>query len=215
MLADLAQIAAAIDAGIHEPLYAVGSHDRRPTLTEPAFVGRRRELQQLDEWIRQAQAGGGSLVFVESASGGGKTRLLAELALRGAQQGMSVFRGQGCEQIGQRPFQVLEGVVGQLIEATRSDAEIADAVRGRLGDHCDAAAAAVPELATALGWQSSERLGPEAFGEAQHSGFGHVDGRAGIEGASRDDRAGRLPVGGRIDDQAHRTMVREPAAFAP
>ncbi len=77
-----------------------------------------------------------------------------------------MFRGQGCEQVGQRPFQVLGGVVAQLIEATRSDASIANAVRNRLGEQCDAAVAAVPEL-TALGWQSSDSLGPEAFGEAR------------------------------------------------
>jgi hypothetical protein len=166
VLADLANIAAAVGAGEREPSCVVGLHDRRPTLTEPAFVGRRRELQQLDEHIRRAQGGRGALVFVESESGGGKTRLLTELALRGAQEGMSVFRGQGCEQVGQRPFQVLGGVVDQLIEATRSDASIAGDVRSRLGDHCDAAVAAVPEL-TALGWQSSDSLGPEAFGEAR------------------------------------------------
>ena len=147
VLADLANIAAAIGAGQREPSCVVGSHDRRPTLTEPAFVGRCRELQQLDEQIRRARAGRGSLVFVESESGGGKTRLLTELALRGAQEGMAVFRGQGCEQVGQRPFQVLGGVVRQLIEAAQSDPAVAGAVRGRLGDHCDAAVAAVPELA--------------------------------------------------------------------
>ena len=37
----------------------------------------------------------------------------------------------------------------------------------RLGDHRDAAIAAVPELAGVLGWQSLSLLGPEAFGEAR------------------------------------------------
>ncbi len=166
VLADLASIAAAVGAGQREPSCVVGLHDHRPTLTEPAFVGRRRELQQLDEQMRRAGTGHGSLVFVESESGGGKTRLLTELALRGAQEGMAVFRGQGYEQVGQRPFQVFGGVVAELIEATRTDANIADQLRSRLGDHCDAAVAAVPEL-TALGWQSSDSLGPEAFGEAR------------------------------------------------
>jgi two-component system sensor kinase len=166
VLADLTNIAAAVGAGEREPSCVVGSRDRRPTLTEPAFVGRCRELQQLDEQMRRARAGRGSAVFVESESGGGKTRLLTELTLRGAQEGMSVFRGQGCEQVGQRPFQVLGGVVAQLIEATRSDASIASALRSRLGERCDAAVAAVPEL-TALAWQSSDSLGPEVFAEAR------------------------------------------------
>ena len=166
MLADLANIAAAVGAGEREPACVVGLHDRRPTLTEPAFVGRCRELQQLDEQIRRARAGRGALVFVESESGGGKTRLLSELALQGAQEGVSVFRGQGCEQVGQRPFQVLGGVVAQLIETARCEADAAAGVRSRLSDHCDAAVAAVPALMT-LDWHSSESLGPEAFGEAR------------------------------------------------
>lgn len=166
VLADLAKIAAAVDAGEREPSFVVGLHDRRPTLTEPAFVGRCRELRQLDEQIHRTRAGRGSLVFVESESGGGKTRLLTELALRGVQEGMTVFRGQGCEQVGQRPFQVLGGVVAQTIEIAGTDADFAGTVKHRLGDHCDAAIAAVPEL-TALGWHSSESLGPEAFGEAR------------------------------------------------
>ena len=53
VLADLANIAAAVGAGEREPACVVGLHDRRPTLTEPAFVGRCRELQQLDEQIRR------------------------------------------------------------------------------------------------------------------------------------------------------------------
>ncbi len=165
VLADLANIAAALSAGVHEPSCVVGSHDRRPTLTEPAFVGRSHELQELDEQILRTQAGCGTLVVVESESGGGKTRLLTELASRGAQKGLWVLRGQGCDQVGQQPFQVLGGVVGQLVEATRSDPALADAVRSRLGDHCDAAVAAVPELKAALGRETSSLLGPEAFAE--------------------------------------------------
>ena len=167
VLADLANIREALSAGAHDSSCVIGAHDHRPTLTEPAFVGRRRELQKLDEQIQRAQAGRGSLAFVESESGGGKTRLLTELASHGAQKGMWVLRGQGYEQVGQRPFQVLSGVVSQLVEATRSDPALADEVRQRLGDRCDAAVAAVPELSNALHWETSHLLGPEAFGEAR------------------------------------------------
>ncbi len=94
VLADLATIAAAVDAGEREPSCVVGSHDRRPTLTEPAFVGRCRELQQLDEQMRRARTGRAASVFVESESGGGKTRLLTELALRGARGDVGVSRSR-------------------------------------------------------------------------------------------------------------------------
>jgi two-component system sensor kinase len=145
VLVDLGHITEALRAGQQEPSFVVGLSDRRPTLTEPAFVGRSREIEEFDKQVRQACAGRGALVFVESESGGGKTRLLSEVALRGAQKNMRVFRGQGFEQVGQHPFQVLHGIIGQFVAAARSD----------------------PDLAGALGWQSSSMLGPEAFGETR------------------------------------------------
>jgi signal transduction histidine kinase/DNA-binding response OmpR family regulator len=166
-LLDLTDIAEAIAGGGFEPASSIGSRDRRPTLTEPAFVGRQNEIEKLDQQVEQALAGGGSLVMVESESGGGKTRLLSELALRCSQKGMMVFRGQGLDQVGRHPFEMLNGIVSQLSFAARSDPELTVAVANRLGEHRDAAVAALPELATVLGWQSLNLLGPEAFGEAR------------------------------------------------
>ncbi|MGO9111479.1 MAG: response regulator [Thermoguttaceae bacterium] len=167
VLEDLADISTALNEGRFEPRGVIGSRDRRPTLTESAFVGRQQEIEKLDEQVARARAGRGSLVLVESESGGGKTRLMTELALRGVQQGMMVFRGQGSEQVGRHPFQVLNGVISQLNIAARSNPDLATAVGRRLGDQRDAAIAAVPELASVLGWQTLSLLGPEAFGEAR------------------------------------------------
>ncbi len=167
VLMDLADIAAALSDGSFEPSSVIGSRDRRPTLTESAFVGRQQEIEKLDEHVARARAGLGELVLVESESGGGKTRLLTELALRCAQQGMMVFRGQGSEQVGRHPFEVLNGIIAQLSIAARSNPDLATEVGNRLSDHRDAAIAAVPELAGVLGWQTLSLLGPEAFGEAR------------------------------------------------
>ena len=166
-LADLEDIAAALGAGEFEPTLVVGSRDHRATLTEAAFVGRKSEIEKLDEQVVRARAGGGSLVLLEAESGGGKTRLLSELALRCAQQGVMVYRGQGSEQVGRHPFQLLDGIISQLNIAVRSNPDLAAEVGRRLGEHRDAAIAAAPELAAVLGWQSLNLLGPEAFGEAR------------------------------------------------
>ena len=167
VLTDLECIAESLRSGAGESAFVVGSQDRRSTLTEPALVGRRRELAELDEQIGHVRDGGTATVFVEAQSGGGKTRLLAELAVRGVQAGMRVLRGQGSEQVGQRPFQVLNGIVEELVTAARSDPSLADAVRSRLGEHLDAVCAALPELARAFGWEPSGALGPEAFRETR------------------------------------------------
>ena len=165
VLMDLEWIATSLSSGTAEPAGVVGSHDRRPTLTEPAFVGRQAELEQVDAQIRQVAAGNSELVFLEAASGGGKTRLLAEVALRGIQAGMWVLRGQGSELVGQPPFQVLNGIVEHVVAAAKSHPFLSDALYERLGDHADAVSAVLPELARSLGWKKSVAVGPEKFAE--------------------------------------------------
>ncbi len=167
VLKDLESISEILRGNLHESNLIVGLHDRRPTLTEPALIGRRDELAQLDGQIRRVCGGGTAVVFLEAQSGGGKTRLLTELIAEGAQAGMHVFRGQGLERVGSRPFQVLSGVVEEVISAARSDASCADVLKSRLGEHLDAVCAVLPELAEAFGWETFDKLGPEAFGEAR------------------------------------------------
>jgi two-component system sensor kinase len=165
VLMDLESIADLLRGDVGESELVVGLHDRRPTLTEPALVGHRDELTRFDEQIRQVRGGGTATVFLEARSGGGKTRLLTELAVRGVQAGMRVLRGQGSEQVGPRPFQVLGGIVEGVMDAARLDPSLAEVLNSRLGKHRDAVCAALPELAEAFGWKPLETLGPEIFGE--------------------------------------------------
>ncbi|HEV3024512.1 MAG TPA: AAA family ATPase, partial [Pirellulales bacterium] len=167
VLADAKQLAAALAKGNADPQLVVGLHDRRRTLTEPAFVGRDLELAPLDAQLSCARRGEGGLVLVEAESGGGKTRLLLELAQRSARQGFRVFRGQGLDQAAQRPFQVLVGVAAELIRQARSEREQQQELQFSLGDHRDAVCAAIPELAEILGTPSTALLGPETFGQAR------------------------------------------------
>jgi two-component system sensor kinase len=166
VLADLAAIAAARDGGVSDPAIVVGLCDRRQTLTEPAFVGRAEQLAALDAQLRKAAEGQGGLILLEAESGGGKTRLLAELAQRGARQGFRVLRGRALDQVAQRPFEALSGVLETLTPAL-ADPGLARALREHLGEHLDAACAALPELAEALGARPSAALGPETFGQAR------------------------------------------------
>ena len=60
---------------------AVGSARSRPGLTiGPAFIGRARELELLDDAYRRATAGSIVRMLITGAHGMGKTRVLAELA---------------------------------------------------------------------------------------------------------------------------------------
>jgi two-component system sensor kinase len=167
VLADLEVISKALDQGNYEPALVVGLHDRRRTLTEPAFVGRTEELAALDLQLQRVRQGESALVILGAESGGGKTRLLAELAQRSARQGAFVLRGQGLEQGAQRPFQVLVGVAADLIAAARLDPALAESMMDRLGDKRVAVCAALPELTVIFGEQPAEALGPETFGQVR------------------------------------------------
>ena len=59
VVADLTVIAEALQHGESEPALVVGLHDRRQTLTEPAFVGRGQELAALNAQLKRTQAGQG------------------------------------------------------------------------------------------------------------------------------------------------------------
>ena len=166
-LADVEQIAAAMAAGDVEPAVTPGRHDRRQSLTEPSFVGRADELAVLTGVLDRVCRGDGGLVLVEAESGGGKTRLLDEVALQAGQQDVWVLRGQGVDHAAQRPFQVLDGVVNGIVTAAAVDASVGAELRARLGDRAEAVAAAIPGLAPVLGAAEQTGLGPEEYGEAR------------------------------------------------
>ena len=167
VLADLEEISQALANGNPEPAVTPGMHDRRQVVTEPAFVGRAEELRTLTAAVDRARAGEGTLVLVEAESGGGKTRLLDELAIEAAQKGVWVLRGQALHQAALRPFQLLDGVVNEVVRAAARDPLLAGRLQRVLGDLGDAVAAAVPPLAAVLGSGDGSGLGPEAFGEAR------------------------------------------------
>ena len=170
-LADLAAIADGLRRGVQEPAVVVGLHDRRQVLTEPSFVARSAELDVLAKLVDRAAAGRGGLVLLEAESGGGKTRLLEELAQQ-SQPDAWILRGQGVEQAARRPFQLLEGVVSGIVDACRLRPGLADNLRAELGDRSEAVVAVLPDLVPVLGpvggdGGSPANLGPEAYGETR------------------------------------------------
>ncbi len=166
-LADLDEIAAALESGDADPDVVVGAHDTRGTLAQPAFVGREAELAEIRAQLERARDGLGGLVLVEGESGGGKTKLLEELAQRSREQGVWVLRGQGVDQMAQRPLRVLDGVVEAVRHRADDDGRFALAMGAALGAHLEALVDALPSLAETFGATESHSLGPEAYGEAR------------------------------------------------
>ncbi|HWI09346.1 MAG TPA: EAL domain-containing protein [Solirubrobacteraceae bacterium] len=149
---DLGAVADALERGEQDPQLVVGLRDRRRrSLTEPALVGRATELARLEEQLARAIDGRPGLVLVEAQSGGGKSRLLDELARASVLAGAWVLRGQGRDQAAQRPFGVLDGVVGGAIARCGGDPAFAAEFRRCLAGREDALAEAMPQLRDVLG----------------------------------------------------------------
>lgn len=165
---DLDELADALDRGVVEPTFVLGTRDRRETLAEPGFVGRETQLDVLEEQVRRAARGHGGIAFLGAESGGGKSRLLGELTRRVPDRVLRLH-GQGLDQAAQRPFQVLTGVVRDLTRAA-SDGDLGARLRTQLGDRASAVAVAFPELAEALGVATPSPLGPDQFGEVRTIG---------------------------------------------
>jgi signal transduction histidine kinase len=166
-LADLEALERLLARGHLDPPLAIGAKDTRTVLTEPAFIGRTAEVGSLLGWWAHARAGKGGLVLVESESGGGKTRLLEELASRSARDRAWILRGQGLDQAAQAPFQVLAGVAEGLVDTFRARPSEGEALKERLGDQGQAAGIALPQLSGLFGSEGT-KLGPEDFGEIRN-----------------------------------------------
>jgi signal transduction histidine kinase/serine/threonine protein kinase len=167
LAADLTEIGRGLDRGDSEPKVVVGIRDRRRTLTEPALIGRDRELAELAGALERARAGKGGMALLEAPSGGGKTRLLDELARRGAEAGAWVLRGQGIDRTAQAPYQMLEATMRELVASARVDHPLADRIREGLAGREEAAVAAVPQLSSILGPVEDGGSGPEDHAEAR------------------------------------------------
>ncbi|MFL6240511.1 MAG: protein kinase domain-containing protein [Actinomycetes bacterium] len=164
VLADIGELRTRIAAGDRDPTITVGARDHRPTLTEPAFVGRGADLTVLSAEATAARSGRGGLVLLEAESGGGKSRLLEEFGRRCAQEGAWVLPGQGVDQAAARPFALLDGVGDGILARARHDDAFAARLRA-LGDAGAAIGDALPALRPVLGASDDELLGPEEHGE--------------------------------------------------
>ncbi len=74
---------------------------------EPAagiFVGREREMAELEAALQRAAAGDGGLVLISGEPGVGKTRLLTEVARGAERSGTRVLRGSACEGLSAPPY---------------------------------------------------------------------------------------------------------------
>lgn len=77
---------------------------RRTPRAEGLFVGRQREMAQLDKALANARSDRGQVVLLAGSGGMGKTRLAQEMAARAARDGVPVLWGRCLEEPGAPPY---------------------------------------------------------------------------------------------------------------
>jgi diguanylate cyclase (GGDEF)-like protein/PAS domain S-box-containing protein len=163
---DLSELLHALESGDSDPRLVVGRLDRRRSLTDPVFIGREAELEELAAVVQGLGGGFGGLVLLEAESGGGKSRLLTELAQLASRSGVAVLHGQSVAQAGQRPYSLLHGVADDLVHLLEGDDDARAALVAALAELAPAAGQALPQLHDLLGEQAAPTdAGPEQFGE--------------------------------------------------
>ncbi|MGH3978719.1 MAG: ATP-binding protein, partial [Pseudonocardiaceae bacterium] len=106
---------------------ASGTGNMQPAGSEPlGFVGRRRELRELDNLVTAASQGPAAVALIEGEAGIGKSRLLAEVVGAAEQHGFDVLSGRAHELERDRPFGTVADALGLRLDATDPEqAEIA------------------------------------------------------------------------------------------
>jgi ATP/maltotriose-dependent transcriptional regulator MalT len=124
-------------------------------VTSSRFIGRTRELTELEAALHDASAGRPSLAFIAGESGVGKTRLLKELERNALAAGARVVSGD-CVSLGED-----ELPYAPIVAALRSLTRDGDPVLDELGPATRAGLASLlPELARANGDRAGDRDDP-------------------------------------------------------
>jgi DNA-binding CsgD family transcriptional regulator len=86
------------------------------------FVGRVRELRELEQALDGARAGSGTTALVAGEAGIGKTRLASELARRAGEAGFEILLGRAIDLVGtELPYQPFVEALRPLVEPRQLD----------------------------------------------------------------------------------------------
>ncbi len=102
------------------------------------FVGRARELGELERLLDAAEAGRGATVLVAGEAGIGKTRLATELAARARDRGFVVLVGRSIELMGtELPYQPFVEALGKLPREAGSQLRVFETALALLADRTE------------------------------------------------------------------------------
>ncbi len=127
--------------------FAAGRFDVRETVTDPSFVGRRNELEAMEQQLESSAHGLGRAVVVQCPSGMGKTRLVVESLRFASRCGFQIYRSQGLDQVALEPG----GPIVQIIEQLKPQIHLHERLRNTLAHHEELVRRLLPEFAQTIG----------------------------------------------------------------
>lgn len=142
------------DANEYIPSFALGTHDRRHCLIEPAYVGRDKELEILTSLLSTTSKNQSHCVLMTASSGVGKTGLLQQLTTAAVGDGFRVLKGQGVNQSGLSPLATLEPAMLSCIQAVQQDSSLKASVTEALRTYAEELNLVAPNLAAELGLEA-------------------------------------------------------------
>jgi signal transduction histidine kinase len=158
-LIDFSEIANRLQKGERE--FGLTQKQTKFVLSDPVFVGRQNELDELSEALEKAAVGRGGVAFLEAESGGGKSRLLEEFRPTHAW----TLRGQGVDQSAGRPFQIFGSVIDAVVARATSDETFYNRIREQLTPFAQTIADAFPQMRPLFDLQVLQIAGPETLAE--------------------------------------------------
>jgi diguanylate cyclase (GGDEF)-like protein len=167
LLADLRAVA---DGSAGDEDWAVGRHDHPAnSMQDIRLVGRDTELAQLDERWVGARGGSGAIALVEGSPGGGKSRLVREVAARATADAALVLRGK-CLRDNPVPLAPLREALDEHVRSLGrmgdlESAELIGRLRAAAGGDARLLASGLPGLAQVLG------VTPDPTDQSRHDQF--------------------------------------------
>ncbi|MEM0927392.1 MAG: AAA family ATPase, partial [Planctomycetota bacterium] len=147
--------------------FVIGSQDHRDELSDPAFVGREKQLRDLRENLESALGGEWRQLLISSESGMGKSRLSQEIARLATRNGFLLFIGDSVPYATSEPNGCWMQIVRQISAYCQSHPDMRSRLAQVMSEHREEVITAMPTLATVFGWSGGQLAGPDEFGQGR------------------------------------------------
>lgn len=142
------------------------SKEVKAAVCDPAFVGRTRELNALEQQLSTNQDKAARKVLVACPSGIGKSRLILEFLRQSTKQNVNVLRGRGSNEARRKPMGPLQEVIGQLMDLAAGDVLLRQKLAVHTKSYGADLAAVCPEFVQLIKPElAGKKTGPDEFGQ--------------------------------------------------